>query len=452
MGNAWKSVRDGSGHVPEEMLLLYVDGGLNRSDERRIERHLRNCWDCRCLSDEIRRTIVAFVEERQEDVRKRDPGMVSAEMLERRMANMDYPSSEPSIFRWFLRGRAVLWPLATAAALAGIGNLPAVRDYVADLAGPGHHGAPLVTPAAPRPSMPAQIRAAVVHPKRAVSDIPIPEAPAAVRAAISMPTPAELDSAEFAAHAAVHDMGLCRGNMVQILRVPGEAVRITGLAPAARDAESLRSSLAGVKWIDVDLALSDDGVPLEPTQSALRLETRRALLADRLEEVFRRRSPGRAGAAIAEYSGQVVRLSSAAQFEAQALRTLASVFTAERIAGMTADARSRFERMTTEHTAELRQSLMHLGRLIDEIGNGDEGLHAPVAALQEDWQDIVESLERRTARMDYLTAGLFAGLDLEGIEADGGLAELKSVIGESRMLLQAADERRRNLHELRTGR
>ncbi|HEU0140579.1 MAG TPA: hypothetical protein VFQ79_12730 [Bryobacteraceae bacterium] len=446
MAKNWWSALGAEKHLTEEILLQHIDGALSRKEDDAAARHLRDCWECRTLLERLDSAIHAFMEERRDQFRTLEGTPHSSNGFSARLARhaaLLKPESPQSGFRIFFLARRVFWPLAAAAAaLAGVGAWPPVRDYVfrstvPEARQPAPRPSAVRTPpptAAPAPAPPeAAPLAAVTVPRIPKTQPPLLFVP---------PTSAELDAAEFAAYLALHEAGLCRGNTIEVLRVPGDSIRITGVADRLQQAENLRAALAGVKLADVRVAIpSEDLSPVAADAApTLLIEPRPPLLADRLKEHFRRLSPPeRAGKDMADYSSQTVRLAGIAHQEAQALRTLATVFTAHRIEAMKPEDRVRFLRLVEEHLQELRHGLTQLGQLLDQLDYDASTAAMEPAPVMGHWEQSGVLLERQTARMDYLIGGLFAGLDLGGVDAGIAWRELRELHQQSLELYRTMD-------------
>jgi len=53
------------GHLPEEKLLLYLDGELPPKEAELVREHLTACWSCRMSADQVQEAVFAFVKYRE---------------------------------------------------------------------------------------------------------------------------------------------------------------------------------------------------------------------------------------------------------------------------------------------------------------------------------------------------------------------------------------------------
>lgn len=429
MARDWINGRNARRHLSDETILLHLDGALDPKEDARAERHLRDCWVCRANRERLEQAIAAFMEERQQytavDYSGADPGSfgmrLSAHAARLRSAGVQ-PSSH-----WLNSLKRALWPLAAAAAaMAAVGGWPPLRDYVFD------QPAAVEPVSAPFSSVPAvPVEALAMPPLRGGIIPPPPEMPPGrTLPAILGPSAADLDAAELEAYFAVHDYGQCRGGLVEILRQPGQGILVTGAPAGAQAGERLAARLGEIPNVRVYLRLPEDGMPDAPGESepAITLVGRPPLLDQRLKEHFKKNSPpDRAGSDMAEFSSRAVRLAGAAITEVQALRMLNAVFTPRRVDAMRTADRARLIHIVEEHLEEYRQNIVHLGLLFERLDqftppSSDE--EEPLPARTGNW---ALQLERDTARLDYLAGGLFAGLDLPGMDADAAWTELRRI-------------------------
>ena len=252
-------------------------------------------------------------------------------------------------------------------------------------------------------------------------------------------TAEELDATELAAQVAIHRLGLCRWQAIDVLRLPGRGIRIRGVVERSEQIADLRSALAGVSAIEFELAAPPEDMATVPSdiQMRTRLEPRPPLLERRLEQYFLGQAPrDQVARSIAEFCGRAVELAATAHSEAQALNTLAGAFSEACLQRMSAADRARFLPVAEEHIRELRQSLAQLRVLLDRLEDGSASVEP--APLPSKWEDGCHLVALRTARMDLLIGGLFAGLDLHGLTAGQAWRELRETQERSVVLLDAA--------------
>jgi hypothetical protein len=444
MARGWWLHRPPPQHVSEDDLLLHLDGALTGRDEEVVARHLRDCWSCRTQEERLRDAIGVFMEERRAHLRsledlQGDPGGFAIR-LARAVAQSPGSSARPKIGLRFL-GRRLVWTLA-ATALVVFGAWRPVRDYIRAGSAPTAPSAPAPVPE-PRQVEPRRAAAAAILPpvlsfRPAPPPLTVREPPLPAR--VSGPGAADLDAAELAAHLALHRLGLCRWQAIEAARLPGRSIRITGVAERSDQIAGLKTALAGVSSIEFEVLAPPEDMPALPGdgRNVIRLEPRPPLLQKRLEEYFLRHAPrDHAAWSIAEFCGRATQLSDTAHTEAQALSVLAAAFSEARLHRMSAVDRARFSPMAEEHMRELEQSLAQLRVLLDRLGDETRAVELPPAPPGR-WEEWCRLVARRTARMDYLIGGLFAGLDLHGLAGEQAWRELRDAQAQSLALIEAA--------------
>lgn len=438
MARDWLSGRNAQRHLSDETILLHLDGALDPAEEARAERHLRDCWACRANRERLEQAIAAFMEERRQRLagqdNRVDPGSF-AFRLSGHAAKLRSAGVQPS-FPFLKSLKRTLWPLAAAAAaIAAVGGWPSLRDYVFDEPAEVE---PVSAAFSRLPSVPADVLA--IPPLRRTTVPPPPEVTSGrIPQPVLGPSAADVDAAELQAYFAIHEQGQCRGGSIEVLRLPGQAILVSGAAVTVEAGERLAARLKDIPHVRVHIQLPDDVLPFAPegSGSAVVLAGRPPLLEQRLKEHFRKHSPPeRAGSDMAGFSSRAVWLASAAVTEVRELRTLKTVFTPRRIDAMRTADRARFIRIVEEHLGEYRQNIAHLGLLLDRLDQFTSPIlseEQPRSAPDANW---AHRLERDTARLDYLCGGLFAGLDLAGLNADEAWTELRRLHSRLEVWLQ----------------
>ena len=431
MVNKWRHQPRFVPHPSDETLLVYLDGVLRKQESDAIAAHLRDCWHCRSRKDRLDSAIRAFMKERRENLR----GLVNsagrqysfASRLAQHAARRTKPPRRGRFSPLVRRG---LWPLAAAAALTAATWSP-LRDIAVRFA------APVQIPVLPAPAAPTAPAVLPRHdPPPEKRGLPRPLA-APLPAWPVGPASADLDRAELDAYVALHELKLCLGGAVRVERFPGEFVRVIGVVDQAHTAERLQAAMSGSEWIDLKIVVPDgEDMPVaELVSAAVHLKPRPPLLEERLKEHFRRHSaPGQATEAMAEYLNGAVRLAGAASAEAQALGRLALAFPAPRMRAMIPQDRARLERVVEAHIGAFKDQIAELGRRLAEIDGGAAD-PSPEPPRVESWQELAVYCAAEAARIDRLAGGLFAGLDLSGLDADAAWSELLSIRSRSAALL-----------------
>ncbi len=111
-------------HLPDEQLLLYIDGEISAPDAKLARTHLDACWKCRTRLQELENAIANFVHVHQSECdAKLPPSAGPRALLKARLAQLSTTQERPSA-SWFAASHRVAWPLAIAAGVVlGIGLL-----------------------------------------------------------------------------------------------------------------------------------------------------------------------------------------------------------------------------------------------------------------------------------------------------------------------------------------
>ncbi len=438
MARHWWPLASSARHLDEETILRHLDGELSKREDQRAEQHLRDCWQCRAAKERLKAAITAFMEERREHLSAAAssfPTKAPLQDVARETPGLRTRESARGLFLVFRRAPKASWIAAAAAvSLAAAGSWPPVRRSVMLIV----TGDPAPARAAlALPKMPLSFKE--LTPPPALPALPPRPVWASGKPETQVASSAGLDAAELAVYAALHNLGLCRGKAIEVARVPGEGIRVTGVADDAEQVEELRRSLAGTPGIEIQVVIPnlEAAVPEGKTAEPLLLEPRPPLLAEKLKHHFLRRWPAeRAGREAAEYANRAVRFSSQAYSEAQALRTLLTVFTERRLSAMNPLERARFAHLADEHLRELEQCLIHLGGLLDQLDSKGSGAPQEPAQPLERLEDAGVSLERQAARLEYLAGGLFAGLDLDALDGEAAWNEMRFIHARMLSLIQ----------------
>ena len=98
-------------HPSERDLLLAADGELSRRRMRAIDVHLRSCWSCRALMQNIEHTIATFVSVRDAAAEKYLPpkGSAHARLAARLRMESMLGRTNPSVRAWLHRESRLFW-------------------------------------------------------------------------------------------------------------------------------------------------------------------------------------------------------------------------------------------------------------------------------------------------------------------------------------------------------
>jgi len=205
----------------------------------------------------------------------------------------------------------------------------------------------------------------------------------------------------------------------------GAGVMIRGVTSSPEQAEELRRQAAAVKWLRAEAIVPNEQAAVgTATGTEIVLEPKPPMLEALLKEHFRRNSaPDRAGRDLAEFSNEAVRLARESRVEAELVRALARSFPHERLRDMRAEERQRLERLAADHWMELKGKITGLSALMRKLEPGELAQTMRSGDVNtEGWQVW---LDRETGRLDELTQGLFAGLELRGLNAEEAWSEAR---------------------------
>ncbi len=419
MIRGWWRQRVNRRHLSDETILLHLDGGLDPWEDERAGLHLRDCWECRTQKGRLEAAIAAFMEERRDTLEGgRWPAPI-AERFEARLHADARTRATPAVRAWLSPLRALRrawWPLAAAAAgWAAVGAWTPVQKYVLELATEKS----LIGRSSARIPALAPMDIAGEPPRRepVLTTPGVPKAPPLPGGPLV--SPLNLDAAEFETYLAVHELGLARTGAVDVHRIPGEAIVVTGVIEDSERSRLLRERLSAIAPVHFQLKTlgEEEPLPASATPGEV-LEPLPPLLEEALKEHFRRNAPkDRAGTEMAEYANSVLRLTSAIYGEARSLRVLASVFPAWRVQAAAPAQRERLKRVAAGHLEELRQATVRLQLLLDRLD--PLSAHGTAAEQSRDLSgaDWAVQLERTASQLEYLAGGLFAGLPLGSMDA-----------------------------------
>ena len=277
------------------------------------------------------------------------------------------------------------------------------------------------------------------------------ESPFVLESPPAAPTEIELLETETQADYALHRLGACTGEPIEVRREPSGHVVVQGLVETPERKAQLEEILRPMPLVAVNIQSSEDASPpnaaldgslseaaraAEPPQSVAeaiqKIPASKSPIEDQLRKYFTRLSAGDLGHArvesepaavdeeITALSNEAVSLSEAALMEAWALRRLAEAYSLK-ADQLSPRGRRLLEIMLTEHLAALKlhsdRSRVLLRPVLSSLGNATsplvEGAEGK-AALSFDvggstWSDDVLRLWTTALQMERLTAYLFAG-------------------------------------------
>ncbi|MEW5974322.1 MAG: zf-HC2 domain-containing protein [Acidobacteriota bacterium] len=279
-----------------------------------------------------------------------------------------------------------------------------------------------------------------------------------------VPDATRLNVAEMEAAYALHRLGSCVGESVEIRQTRHE-ILVQGLVDTARRRQEIMDALTGIVPLRVNLQTVEEAMKdmasstsaetqattSPPTGSQPRLEVQSAQLPlqDFLERFYS--NPVEAGRTvraavrddmtadihqqIAELSKEVVLLSEAASAEMWALRRLAERTPASQARALPPGARWLLEGMLRDHLRELKSLMSRLHQLLDPLLNAfvsaDERpisvrSSAARSALEGTWDARVLTMFKDAEQIERLNLSLFADSSLPKAKAGWAVETLLS--------------------------
>ena len=105
-------------HLPDQQLLLDVEGELSPHDERLARAHLSACWKCRARRQELENAITGFVRAYQRDFDAKLPPVAGPRAsLKAQLAQLSVDAAKGRS-GWLTLPRALVWPTALCVLLA----------------------------------------------------------------------------------------------------------------------------------------------------------------------------------------------------------------------------------------------------------------------------------------------------------------------------------------------
>lgn len=283
--------------------------------------------------------------------------------------------------------------------------------------------------------------------------VPLPMEPVPVPLPPVPPSEIELLEAETQALYALHRMGACTGEPVEVSREPGGGVIVRGLVETAERKEELDAALSDIGLVAIKIqtpeeALATSNAPASPAEESappeetppFRIGLTKAVKADKIPiepqlrahfNRLRSASPlsgqqseaasAETDEAITALSNQSVSLSEAALMEAWALRRLAEAYPRAKVDQLSPRGKLLLETMLTEHLAAFKLHADQYGALMKPVLSSIAGETTALApgektrGLQVNrsgdstWNTEILHLFQTTLEVQRWTAYFFAG-------------------------------------------
>ena len=259
------------------------------------------------------------------------------------------------------------------------------------------------------------------------------------------------DGAGIEAEYALHRVGACLGEAIEVLRDPSGRIQIHGLAETAKRKAELLDALAqlgSASWMSIDIqTLEEASAQWTPraaaTSRATQTSAARLPVQDQLDEFFAERgTPKDSGRQrrIAEFTTEAISASDLALAHGWALRRLA-----QRYGAGVASPQSRrlLEEMLRDHLGALRAKSGRMRQMLDPVlvlAAGGSGVRFETGnSLYPTWGTGVLEVFDATKRMDGLAQVLFAGAGLNGEPIDAAAGELRALLTRLESSFRALD-------------
>ncbi|MCI0423653.1 MAG: hypothetical protein L0312_31290, partial [Acidobacteria bacterium] len=283
----------------------------------------------------------------------------------------------------------------------------------------------------------------------------------AVDAYRATPSVAELMTAEIEARYALHRLGACLGEPIELVRAPGGWIEVRGLVKSSERREELLAELRALPQIKLNLQTMEEaarevlsqspiadqaemerasGLPEEnPLGSSAEVQVGQFPVQGDLEryltETLQVASPVHLQEKVTELSNQAFSLSQSALAEAWALRRLAQWYPPPETHGLSQSTQWLLEAMVQDHVLELSTKISRSRNLLEPVLSS---ISAAGAALdptdskaletaqpgEVPWPDLCLQLFYSIEEADRLTSGLFVGTGLSEEQSQAAVTSL----------------------------
>jgi len=257
-----------------------------------------------------------------------------------------------------------------------------------------------------------------------------------------IPTISEEIGREVEVQYALHRIGACLGEEIELIKRPSGRILIRALVENEQRKTKLGAALGALTFVDAEIKnLSEVPDSRRQRSPALGPSTDITVAGSELaiqgllEASFKQRYesaevPGR----IAEVANQLTSLSGSVLAEAWAIRRLATEFPASRADGLRGAPRWLLEKMLQDHTSALAGKGRRLHEILASVLPGSieagQGISAPKSDTASDWSSAAIELLDTTERIDRLARALFAGAAPPEDDPRTALKELSGMLSE----------------------
>jgi len=234
---------------------------------------------------------------------------------------------------------------------------------------------------------------------------------------------------------ALHRLGACLGEQVEIVKQPAGRILVRALVENEQRKALLGAALRAVPFVQVEIKSLTEAPKTAPERSTaiepgteMTVTGSRLPIQELLEDYFKRRyEPAEVPRRIAELANDATSLSQNLLAEAWAIRRLAAEFPTERADRLSGAPRWLLEKMLQDHTTALRDKGRHLRETLQSVLSGPLEGDAKSGAAP-DWPSAALQLLDAAVRVDRLTRALFAGAALPEEDPRTASRELSSIL------------------------
>jgi hypothetical protein len=258
--------RDPEDHPAPEALLLHIDGELTADESSSIETHLKQCWTCRTVSDQLELGIRRFVHKREQALAAQIPpppsGWEGFSVRLHQAASQEIPAG----LELFARLRA-LWSRVSRPVLVACA---AMIGMIAILVGQSlfwtahRDSSPATAPRRVKERAASAPSGARTSPLQSASGLVMSIEPRGDLPARMAPTAEQLADSEWRARLALHQMGADMGDDLRFTASAGE-VTLSGVVETAERKQDIAQVLAQIPFLKVQLQTVTEAAAVQVT-------------------------------------------------------------------------------------------------------------------------------------------------------------------------------------------
>jgi len=265
-------------------------------------------------------------------------------------------------------------------------------------------------------------------------------APALDETASPILAPAEETAREIEVHYALHRLGACLGEQIDIVKRPSSRILVRAVVETEQRKAELGAALRALPFVDVEIKSLSEALESSPQPSAatgqgsgITIAAPKLPIQELLEDYFSKRyEPAEVPRRIAGLANQVTSLSGGVLAEAWAIRRLATDFPARTADGLRGAPRWLLEKMFQDHVTALRGKGNHLCEALQGVLpgslDGARQMSTFESGVEPHWPSPTVELLDAAMRTDRLTRALFAGAALSEDNPRAAARELLDIL------------------------